>query len=213
MIGLIGAMAVEVEALEKKLEGRRETTIGMDTFVSGKLFGQDAVLAVCGPGKVNAAVCTQKMITAFSPDWVLNLGVAGAGADGVRIGRGCQLYAEGGTLDMGEDAALSPGVTVDASGGLIRIGKQVAIGPGTVLRAANHCFDSLEKPIMLQGHLYGEIVIEDDVWIAANCTIIPGTRIGHGAVVGAGAVVTRDVEPYAIVGGVPARVIGSRRKD
>ena len=78
MIGLIGAMAVEVEALEKKLEGRRETTIGMDTFVSGKLFGQDAVLAVCGPGKVNAAVCTQKMITAFSPDWVLNLGVAGA---------------------------------------------------------------------------------------------------------------------------------------
>ena len=83
----------------------------------------------------------------------------------------------------------------------------------TVLRAANHCFDSLEKPIMLQGHLYGEIVIEDDVWIAANCTITPGTRIGHGAVVGAGAVVTRDVEPYAIVGGVPARVIGSRRKD
>lgn len=134
-------------------------------------------------------------------------------ADGVRIGRGCQLYAEGGTLDMGKDAALSPGVTVDASGGLIRIGKQVAIGPGTVLRAANHCFDSLEKPIMLQGHLYGEIVIEDDVWIAANCTITPGTRIGHGAVVGAGAVVTRDVEPYAIVGGVPARVIGSRRKD
>jgi len=66
MIGMIGAMAVEVEALEKKLEGRRETTIGMDTFVSGKLFGQDAVLAVCGPGKVNAAVCTQKMITAFS---------------------------------------------------------------------------------------------------------------------------------------------------
>ena len=104
-------------------------------------------------------------------------------------------------------------MTVDASGGLIRIGKQVAIGPGTVLRAANHCFDSLEKAIMLQGHLYGEIVIEDDVWIAANCTITPGTRIGHGAVVGAGAVVTRDVEPYAIVGGVPARVIGSRRKD
>ena len=63
---------------------------------------------------------------------------------------------------------------------------------------------------MLQGHLYGEIVIEDDVWIAANCTITPGTRIGHGAVVGAGAVVTRDVEPYAIVGGVPARVIKQR---
>lgn len=104
MIGLIGAMAVEVEALEKKLEGRRETTIGMDTFVSGKLFGQDAVLAVCGPGKVNAAVCTQKMITAFSPDWVLNLGVAGAGADGVRIG---DLVAA--TAAVQHDADTSPG--------------------------------------------------------------------------------------------------------
>ena len=103
MIGLIGAMAVEVEALEKKLEGRRETTIGMDTFVSGKLFGQDAVLAVCGPGKVNAAVCTQKMITAFSPDWVLNLGVAGAGADGVHIG---DLVAA--TAAVQHDADTSP---------------------------------------------------------------------------------------------------------
>jgi len=56
-------------------------------------------------------------------------------ADGVRIGRGCQLYAEGGTLDMGEDAALSPGVTVDASGGLIRIGKQVCAPPTIVLIA------------------------------------------------------------------------------
>ena len=103
MIGLIGAMAVEVEALEKKLEGRRKTTIGMDTFVSGKLFGQDAVLAVCGPGKVNAAVCTQKMITAFSPDWVLNLGVAGAGTDGVRIG---DLVAA--TAAVQHDADTSP---------------------------------------------------------------------------------------------------------
>ncbi len=86
MIGLIGAMAVEVEALIAKLEERSERTIGMDTFVSGKLFGQEAVLAVCGPGKINAALCTQSMITAFHPAWVLNLGVAGAGADGVSIG-------------------------------------------------------------------------------------------------------------------------------
>ena len=133
-------------------------------------------------------------------------------ADGVRIGRACQLYAEGGTLEMGEDAALSPGVTVDASGGLIRIGRQVAVGPGTVLRAANHCFDSLEKPIMLQGHLYGEIVIEDDVWIAANCTITPGTRIGPGAVVGAGAVVTRDIPDGSVGVGNPARVIRTQGK-
>ena len=79
MIGLIGAMAVEVEGLMARMENRAERRIGMDTFVSGKLFGQDAVLAVCGPGKVNAALCAQSMILAYHPEWVLNLGVAGAG--------------------------------------------------------------------------------------------------------------------------------------
>ena len=131
-------------------------------------------------------------------------------ADGVRIGKGCHLYAENGSLEMGQDTALSPGVTVDASNGLIRMGKQVAVGPGTVIRAANHRFDRLDIPIMQQGHVHGTITIDDDVWIAANCTITPDVHIGHGAIIGAGAVVTRDVEPYAIMGGVPARLIGRR---
>lgn len=86
MIGLIGAMAVEVEALKARLEGREETAVGMDVFVRGRLWGQDAVLAVCGPGKVNAALCAQSMILRYRPEWVLNLGVAGAGAPGVSIG-------------------------------------------------------------------------------------------------------------------------------
>ena len=78
MIGLIGAMAVEVENLAAHMENPREERIGMDTFVSGKLFGQEAVLAVCGPGKINAALCTQSMIDRYHPVWVLNLGVAKA---------------------------------------------------------------------------------------------------------------------------------------
>lgn len=86
MIGLIGAMAMEVEALEAQMSQRHQTTIGMDTFVSGKLFGQDAVLTVCGPGKVNAALCAQMMILHFHPDWILNIGVAGSGKEGINIG-------------------------------------------------------------------------------------------------------------------------------
>ena len=86
MIGLIGAMAIEVEALMDRLTERQETVVGMDTFVSGRLFGQEAVLAVCGPGKVNAALCAQSMILHFHPAWVLNLGVAGAGDAAVSIG-------------------------------------------------------------------------------------------------------------------------------
>lgn len=86
MIGLIGAMAVEVEGLMSRMTDRVETRIGMDVFVSGKLFGSDAVLAVCGPGKINAALCAQSMILHYKPEWVLNLGVAGAGENGVSIG-------------------------------------------------------------------------------------------------------------------------------
>ena len=86
MVGLIGAMAVEVENLMAQVEGKQETRIGMDVFVSGRLFGQEAVLAFCGPGKVNAALCAQSMIQHFHPEWVLNLGVAGAGENGVSIG-------------------------------------------------------------------------------------------------------------------------------
>ena len=86
MIGLIGAMSVEVEGLLEQLENRKDTTMGMDTFSTGKLFGQKVVLSVCGPGKVNAALCAANMIAAFKPDCVINLGVAGAGEESVSIG-------------------------------------------------------------------------------------------------------------------------------
>ena len=131
-------------------------------------------------------------------------------ADGVRIGRHCILTAQNGSLVMGERVALSANVHVGADDGVITIGPRTAIGTGTVLRAANHCIDRTDIPMMDQGHVPGEIHIEEDVWIGANCVITADVRIGRGAVVGAGAVVTHDVAPYAIVGGVPARVIGIR---
>ena len=110
MIGLIGAMAVEVEGLMARMENRAERRIGMDTFVSGKLFGQDAVLAVCGPGKVNAALCAQSMILAYHPEWVLNLGVAGAGDEDVSIGdmviATCAVQHDSDTSPLGDPVGL-----------------------------------------------------------------------------------------------------------
>ncbi|BAV92105.1 acyltransferase [Candidatus Desulfovibrio trichonymphae] len=131
-------------------------------------------------------------------------------SDGVRLGRGSFITANNGLLILGENVAVSPCVHLGADDGVIEIGAYTAIGPGTVLRAANHRFSRQQTPIMHQGHEPGKIIIEEDVWIAANCVITPDVRIGRGAVVGAGAVVTRDVEPFAIVAGVPAKMIGRR---
>ncbi len=86
MIGLVGAMQLEMENLIGMLENAESVQIGLDSFHKGLLYGQEAVLSVCGPGKVNAALCTQSMILTFHPDCIVNLGVAGAGQEGVSIG-------------------------------------------------------------------------------------------------------------------------------
>lgn len=86
MIGLIGAMALEINHLIDLVENPTVTSLGDMKYVSGKLLGRDAVLAVCGPGKVNAALCAQGLILRFQPDCVINLGVGGAVAEGLHIG-------------------------------------------------------------------------------------------------------------------------------
>ena len=87
------------------------------------------------------------------------------------------------------------------------IGNYVSIAPNVVLRASDHVMSRMDKLIRKQGHSGGEITLEDDFWIAANAVVVGRVHIGWGAVVTAGAVVTDYVEPYTIVGGVPAMFI------
>ncbi len=86
MIGLIGAMSLEVEGLIARMENVRCETLAGMRFTCGQLFGHEAVLAVCGPGKVNAALCAQALILRWQPEWLLNVGVAGSGREGIGIG-------------------------------------------------------------------------------------------------------------------------------
>lgn len=95
-------------------------------------------------------------------------------------------------------------------GGRICIGSNILIGPNVVLRASNHIYKNRDVLIRHQGHESGIIEISDDVWIGANVTVLPNVRIHKGAVVAAGAVVTKDVEEYTIVGGIPAKEISKR---
>lgn len=97
--------------------------------------------------------------------------------------------------------------------GKVTLGSGVRIAPGAKIFGENHGFDNISTPIRLQPNTTEGIVIEDDVWIGANAVITDGVRIGAHSIVGAGAVVTKNVEPYSVVGGNPARVIKSRLAD
>jgi len=118
-------------------------------------------------------------------------------------------------ITVGENVGFNYGVWIAANrhkDGGIRFGNNVLIGPYTVIHSGNHIFKDPHLPINKQGFIFRTIIIEDDVWIAAHCTILSGVSIGKGSVVAAGSVVTKDVPPYTIVAGVPARVISYRRK-
>jgi len=100
--------------------------------------------------------------------------------------------------------------------GAVEIGNNVMIGPELMVFSGNKEYNKADVLMIIQTTMrstdeINPIIIEDDVWIGARVIILPGRRIGRGSVVGAGAVITRDVEPFSIVGGNPARVIGRRK--
>lgn len=94
----------------------------------------------------------------------------------------------------------------------ISFGDHILIGPNVVINSGNHRYGNSSQRIRDQGHKLAPIIIEDDVWIGANAVIMPGVRLGRGAVIAAGAVVTKSVDSYLVVAGVPAtRILGQRK--
>ena len=91
--------------------------------------------------------------------------------------------------------------------GPVLIGNNVVLGIGSQVLGLTHDFEDIEIPIKDQGVSGTKVIIEDDVWIGGNCVIIQGIKIGKHSLVAAGSVVTKDVEPYTIVAGNPARPI------
>ena len=131
---------------------------------------------------------------------------------GMRISRTAVIY--GGAeirsprrIAIGEHTIIGHGAILDGRHGL-RIGSNVNLSTGVWIWTAQH--DPQSPDFASRG---GPVVIGDYAWLSSRCTVLPGTRVGEGAVVAAGAVVTEDVPSYAIVGGVPARTIGHRTRD
>lgn len=115
----------------------------------------------------------------------------------------------GGSIHLGTNNSINPHCVIYGHGGLTT-GRYVRIAAHTVIIPANHIFRNPNKPITKQGLTKEGIKINDDVWIGSGCRILDGVNIGHGSVVGAGAVVTKSVPPMAVVAGVPASIIKMR---
>lgn len=96
-----------------------------------------------------------------------------------------------------------------SAGGLV-VGSNVGVGPGAKIITSSHSLDEMEKPILHSSVSFAPVVIEDNADIGVGAIILPGVRVCRGAQIAAGAVVTADVEPYSIVGGVPARLLRFR---
>lgn len=119
----------------------------------------------------------------------------------------CILYPN--NLEIGENVFFNRNVYITAFE-KVCIGNNVLIGPNTIINSGNHNYLNSKVLIAEQGHTYKPIIIENDVWIGADCKILAGVTIGKGAVVGAGSVVTKNIAPYSVVAGIPARAIKKR---
>lgn len=117
-------------------------------------------------------------------------------------------------ISLGNDVYIGPGASMRSAHSTITIGNKVMMGPNVIFVGGNHntevlgmyMFDIKAK----DSHHDRPIVVEDDVWIGNNAMILTGVTIHEGSIIAARSVVTKDVPPYSVVGGVPAKVIKSR---
>lgn len=131
------------------------------------------------------------------------------------IGRHCSLdtmarlfVANDARLLLEDNVAVGPYNIINAFDDCT-IRKNSMLGPYVNINCADHGME-LGEPMRFQAGSYGPVCIGEDCWIGSHAVILKGVNIGEGAVVAAGAVVTRDIPPYAVAAGVPARVVSSR---
>jgi acetyltransferase-like isoleucine patch superfamily enzyme len=175
-------------------------------------------------------LCCRLQGVAWRPDWSLRGWVYFRRSLGGRISGGCRFIANSNSRDnaigvfqpviltaIGADSVIQIGDDVGVSGCSITAAQRVAIGNRVLIGSGVLITDNDGHPIHPDGRRYGTeyasapIEIGDDVFIGARAIILKGVHVGQGAIVGAGAVVTKDVPPYAIVAGNPARVVGDAR--
>ena len=170
-----------------------------------KLYG---CLPRSARGRLFNRLASRRGMLALGKRYALLRTLAAGVGDNVRIEDNCYISRPQ-NLTLGSNVSIWPMTYIEASGG-VTIGSDVSIAHGVTVMSEEHEFGSHDLPIKDQGKRYAPVVIENDVWIGAKAVILSGVTVHSGAVIGAGAVVTKDVPENAVVAGVPARVIKTR---
>ena len=135
--------------------------------------------------------------------------------DNVTIRAGCRICCLGVMsslstgIEIGNNVGISEGAFIQVRGP-VKIGDDVIIGPNVTIISENHNFQSLHTEIRKQGVERRGVTVNSGAWLGTGCKILDGVNVGSGAIIAAGAVVVKDVEAHAIVGGVPAKFIKYR---
>lgn len=137
--------------------------------------------------------------------------------DAKRVGQDCFYldditWLNGANIELGDRVKFNSGCWVNGFGGLV-LEDDANVGPRTLIHTANHITSSRDLPMAHQGWDSKPVRIGRDAWIGMGCIILPGVSIGEGAIVGAGSLVTKDVPPFGVAVGSPARVIKYRFPD
>ena len=119
------------------------------------------------------------------------------------------FFASGRGIEIGNNSGIGLNCRV---AGPLSIGDDVMMAPNVTIVTQNHEVSDLTIPMRLQTAPKKKVTIGNDVWIGTNVVIMPGITVGNGVIIGAGAVVTKDVPDYAIVGGIPAKIIKFRKQ-
>ena len=201
-MGFINTARIRIDQKNKELESQGQSSgiFSIVKWVWGGLFR-----LISAKWYLRNCTSVGKMVSVNQKPLLVNQGRIYLG-DEVRIWSNIQqskIFVEkGALLTIGTNSRIN-GVHISASQH-IEIGNNVRIAPYTII--IDNDYHKIEDHFSDEG-IKSPIIIEDDVWITMNCMIMKGVRIGKGAVIAAGSVVTKNVAPYSVVGGVPAKLI------
>ena len=193
----------------------------MDLLIA-ELWDWIAAIADAVPGRAGRLLrrwLYRAALAESGPILSVGRGVEIACPRNIRVGNGIYLVGGAvlracgnGSIAIGNRFGANGNARLIAdNGGSIVIGNDVMVGPNVVIRASNHGTGRIDVPMWDQGHTGGRIEIGNDVWIGEKAIILKAVNVGGGAVIGAVAVVTKDVPAYAVVAGNPAKIIAYRQ--